>query len=150
MFQNIPSIILFTLITFIILKQEKRENAAGKSSYELIDRQPLMGTNYYRLQAVDKDGKWMYSEVIVMDVSAFSEFKVWMDTEVRLSFDSQNAMDNDVQIMDLKGRLVFQQTLTSVVGQNEWRLPFLNTNSGIYILKISNRYGEKVVKLFLK
>lgn len=132
-----------------ILKQEKKEPLAGKVAYELIDHQPLRGLNYYRLQAVDKDGKLEYSEVVVVDFSAFWDLKIWMDSDVRLSFYSQAAMDNLVQVVDVQGRIVFEQDLTSIVGQNEWRLPFAETRSGVYILKIGNRYGESAVKLLV-
>lgn len=133
-----------------ILTQQKKNNSTGQQSYQLTDHQPLIGLNYYRLKAIDQDGKFSYSEVIAVDFNAFFDIKIWMNSDLRLSFYSTTSIENLVQIVNLQGQLVFQQTFTSTSGQNEIVLPFLDKTKGIYVLSIQNQYGEQVSKFLVE
>jgi hypothetical protein len=132
-----------------ILKQEGKGDFINKSSYEFMDKQPLKGMNYYRLQAVDKDGQSTYSKVIAIDVVAFFELKLWINSDLQLFFYGEDIMENIVQVIDLQGRVILQKTFTSIKGWNEWKIPFSHMSSGVYVLKIRNQNGEQVKKFFV-
>lgn len=45
-------------------EQTSKGNSTAMQSYDFIDEKPILGTNYYRIQQVDFNGKSTYSEVI--------------------------------------------------------------------------------------
>ncbi len=128
------------------------QNAAGYSNmpidYEGFDYEPFKGISYYRLKTVDRDGKFVYSNVVAVNFQ--SEFAVSIypnPTKDNLNIHlSEKSNDVDVSIYDLTGRLVFQE---NYLNTNNIELSTQNWNSGLYIAKIKTLNGEfteKIVK----
>lgn len=44
-------------------------NSSLVNNYQLIDRSPVVGNNYYRLKSVDLDGKYVFSPIIKVNMS---------------------------------------------------------------------------------
>ncbi|MEM9887574.1 MAG: lamin tail domain-containing protein [Bacteroidota bacterium] len=51
-------------------------NSLAQSAYTFADQQPLKGMNYYRLRQVDFDGKYEYSEVVVVNMEVEKEISI--------------------------------------------------------------------------
>src|SRR5206468_9362946 len=55
---------------FTSLKQlAALKNDDGKAAYQLTDPAPLNGNNFYRIKAVDKSGKTVYTPIIKINLS---------------------------------------------------------------------------------
>src|SRR5207244_1431248 len=55
----------FTTITFVATKAD-HGNSTSALSYNYNDEKPMVGANYYRLKQIDNDGKYSYSNVVLL------------------------------------------------------------------------------------
>lgn len=115
--------------------------AAGNSSvqrkYELYDYQ-VNPVNYYRLRMRDIDGKEQISKVVVIR-SSLSRQNVWLVNnpfhnyiEMRIA---RNAGKMQLQLFNMNGALVKQQSFNSVGNLLRWNIND-QLSSGSYILKV--------------
>lgn len=126
--------------------------AAGNSSiainYLSADEHPFTGNNFYRLKMVDADGKYKYSNVVLLRM---------LDNDVLLSVfpnptadklnialsSSTNIAQIQLQVFDNAGKLVTQQ---SVSNNNGITLDVSNYSSGVYLLKIMYSGKEETIR----
>jgi hypothetical protein len=117
--------------------------AAGNSlqtlQYDFVDKQPLAGANYYRLQEVDEMGAAVYSQVRNVDFAESSLAVNWYPNPVRdrLTITSVNNIQS-VMLTTIDGR-VLQSTNGFTSGQSLdlSRYPF-----GIYFLIVHTADGQ--------
>ncbi len=65
-------------ITFTsISKISDKGNTGGVNHYSLVDNTPYPGLNYYRLKQVDKDGRFVYSEIKSVRFNTGKELEVY-------------------------------------------------------------------------
>ncbi len=87
-------------------------NAIGKgaNSYQFTDLSPVSGTNFYRLQSVDKNGNLSYSKTISVLLSASNQLSVYPNpSRGNLTINGNHI--NSVQVIDNLGRIVSTQTV---------------------------------------
>lgn len=139
-------------------EQIGKVNGNGNSSiainYHYLDGRPQPGLNYYRLKQVDFDGKHEYSKVIM--VRAFEgngkPFEIALAPNPCRSGDCQVSIYSktpqqpvSVQLLDLTGRVVFEQQLRDAYEKLDLTQQQLQQlRSGVYIL--SARSGQEVVR----
>lgn len=73
----------------------------------------------------------------------------WKDATtatVNLSFDGQESSKN-LYLLDLTGRVVYQQNLIADNGTKTVEVPMANIPSGIYILTVQTQTGHASVKI---
>jgi len=51
-------------------------NGTAQQNYSFNDLQPLIGNNYYRLKAIDKDGSITYSKIVLVNISGDKTFTI--------------------------------------------------------------------------
>lgn len=124
-------------------------NAKGRGSadYNIIDDQPLQGNNYYRLKMVDKDGKFTYSQVILITISGRSEFDFVMypnpaTSELRIISADDNAALK-VNIYNQQGQKVTSKPIVPTSGV----ISVKHLPKGLYLLQVISDKGLKVKKL---
>lgn len=114
--------------------------AAGQSlqtnTYQFTDEQPLP-VSYYRLKAVDFDGSFEYSKIIVLknnDVQNDHVSVYPIPAHHAVNFVIQSTQDNDVliSITDLNGKVVKQQKLTVEKGANNHEVNIDDLPAGMY------------------
>ena len=117
--------------------------AAGNSEnllfYNYIDRQPLTGTNYYRLQAVDDNGALVYSLIRDVNFTGSALTMSWYPNPVhdRLTITSSNAIQS-ITLTTLDGRILqAYDGFASGQSLDLSRYPF-----GIYFLVIRTTDGQ--------
>jgi hypothetical protein len=101
------------------------------------------------LKANDLDGKFTYSKTVALNEDQAIKTLIFPNPfgkklNVQLNTDARNTEDFDVSLMDMSGRLLFQQKIQNSV---EWSTE--NLPSGMYILKVAGRgtvETQKVVK----
>lgn len=130
-----------------------RGNSNSATSYDLVDPAPLKGVNYYRLKMVDIDGKYEYSQIVIIRIDggvqlvtkvAPNPFTGKIDVYLTLT---HNTMV-DFRFIDINGRMVFSKTVKGLKGFNWFTINDLEKlPSAPYMLHIKTDDATIVEKL---
>lgn len=118
--------------------------ATNESKYSYIDNVPTLGASYYRIKAVDKDGKLSFSNIIrLTSKNTAADFVVTPNPikngTVNLQLNNFTKSDYSVSLFDASGRIAFTKKMTIEPGSSAQTLHLPNTVSkGIYQLQITN------------
>ncbi len=130
--------------------------AAGNSNfrkdYSFRDGQPLPGNNYYRLKLTDRDGRFNYSDIVLLDgAGSKGRIEVYPNPVAHRISLSADGISGEVfiRISNQEGKQVFGQsgTLASLQASINQRLS--TWPAGLYYLKMHNKGDSYAVK-FLK
>ncbi len=105
--------------------------AAGTNNYSYTDEHPLRGYNYYRLKMVDKDGRFTYSDVrlVNQDFNGFSLYPNPAHDHFVISGTNLQWLT----IADLAGHVVKQQMLGNVAFAN---ISLDGLAKGVYMVQV--------------
>lgn len=134
-------------INFFSLKKVDGSGTTSQvSAYEVTDRNPLRGTNYYRLKQTDFDGSYEYSDPIAVrfDSPAMRELNSTVypnpnSGQFRIDYKGETSVD--FTIYDATGRAVYHGELTPM-GNNQIQLG--NIQRGIYTVMIMNDTPDNI------
>lgn len=134
---------------FIAIGQIKK-NGEATGNYSFIDPDPLEGKNYYRIRAVEKDGKVHFSEIAEISSSHRPLFSLipnpvtGRNLTVRLN--GIPGGNCSFSIFDLTGRIVFNETiwLSGGTGEQQFYVPQLHP--GIFFASIRGNNFFQVIK----
>ena len=119
----------------------------GANSYVFTDKTPISGTNYYRLQSVDKNGAISYSKVITVQfANSNNRFTVYPNPVKNVLTISGEHITR-VQVLDNMGRVVNTQSL------HDAKNPLITVDrltSGVYHLRIQTTDGSSNTVGFIK
>lgn len=126
-------------------------NSETKVSYSFTDPSPLSGANYYRLQMVDRDGKYKYSPVKVVRGSLIKGFSIFPNPareflNVTVSADASSQLS--FRIVNPFGQVLLERSFTNAAGTTI-SLPVQNFPAGNYILTIAGKDGSSNVNKFM-
>lgn len=116
-------------------------NSDASINYSFLDRNPLNGTNYYKLNQVDNDGKSeefgpvavsMNGKTMSLSVYANKESGI-INLNVNANIEEQAA----VKIFDISGKLVLEQNISLQNGNNDYKLSLSNATSGVHIITLT-------------
>jgi hypothetical protein len=130
----------FSKLVFVATKAEGG-NSNAALSYNFDDARPFSGTTYYRLKQVDKDGKATFSKIVSIkgDKAAQFEFSAVYPNPTRdilnIAFISPTAQKVTINVTDVTGKLVLQNSLQSVPGDNNLKLSLGSLQAGTYLIK---------------
>jgi hypothetical protein len=112
-------------------------NTNTLSNYDFMDENPLAGTNYYRLQQVDVNGKTTTSKTVAVNANGKGSVKVFPTLATdKLSVLTTSEKEEAYEIVNLVGQIVAQGRLT-----NSADVQISQLAKGNYVLKIA---GEAV------
>jgi hypothetical protein len=150
---------------FDILRSTEGQNfttltsVAGKgtsnqaNTYSYFDSAPNVGTNYYKLKQVDKDGTATTSDIVVAvnsDLGKETAFTLNVnENTLNAAFSVVNNGNAVINVYDLSGRTVFTKSFVAQKGPNNISLVVPTFNTGIYVATLSqngNIQGVKFVK----
>jgi hypothetical protein len=117
-------------------------NSSVVSNYQLIDKTPTQGNNFYRLKAVDMDGKFVYSPVIKINLSDRTNGHITVSPnpshgDIRVNF---NNIETGIYKLVLINQVGQVQLSNQVIISQNSELRNLRTQSplakGVYMLNI--------------
>lgn len=123
-----------------------RVSAAGNSNvvlnYKAFDNTPAADISYYRLKQVDFDGKFMYSNVEVVNIPSLWKNDMVLSPNPVSSFlnvqlDPDRYTHPAIQIRDIQGREVLSYNSYTVDPEHALRLNLAELPSGLYFLNVS-------------
>ncbi|HVX51835.1 MAG TPA: C25 family cysteine peptidase [Chitinophagaceae bacterium] len=90
-------------------------SVADIKHYGYLHGAPVTGKNYYRLKMVDKDGKYSYSNIVMVDFDANYKVQVYPNpftTALKVAVNGAGGAKNTVKVLDMSGKVIIQQTFT--------------------------------------
>ena len=123
--------------------------AKGVVTYTYNDAAYNTGSNYYRLKAVDNDGKFKYSSVVLFKVGrkglALRAYPSPASTEVTIQHETATSLSN-ISILSIDGRLV--KTVRPTEGNVETPVDISSLQKGFYLVRYINSDGAtETIKL---
>ena len=123
---------------------------SARTSYELVDEQPLPGTSYYRLRQTDQDGTAAYSLVRAvtpdhprgrhLDVYPGRSGQEWVVSS-RLPADLLAAGPAVVQVLDALGRVQAVSAVPEAALSGRWTLDLHTLPTGLYVVRLLTGAG---------
>ena len=130
-----------------------RGNSSSRSEYTYTDKNVKAVNHYYRLKLVDVDGKFSYSNIIVIkrDNLLMSVNRIMPNPfkdKVEIELLAENNNETVLTLYDMSGKLVKTMQVKTTKGINRILVNDLGgLGSGTYILNIKNNDGEIKTKL---
>jgi carboxypeptidase T len=127
----------------------------GSAPYYFIDRSPVVGNNYYRIKAIDRNGKAQYSKVINIVYRrghiGFTIFPNPVTDQLALRINTYRPDIIGIQVTDVTGRIVYtgKHPVNSTSGSIQvqaraWK-------AGVYMVKVIDSNNETLaIEKFVK
>ena len=124
-------------------------NSATVASYQWLDDQPVKGNNFYRIRSNGVNGKYVYSNIVVIQVNGKKGIQVAPTTinnqQFTLSLNDQPVGKYSLLLTNSIGQRVFEKSITNNGGYNTQQVVFGNIfmAAGVYHLSVSYSNGKK-------
>ncbi len=116
--------------------------------YRFIDTAPFIGNNFYRIKQFDKDGTESYSSTVsVFYHPAQLQVLVYpnpVKNVVKVKVNGIMHGAYSVNIMDMAGREIFRQPISSNIAGNEISIDLSARTGQLYLVIVRNEKGEIV------
>lgn len=125
-------------------RKDAAVNSVIRKDYAFVDASPAPGTNYYRLQQVDADGRFMYSKIVSVQYARRSIVKNFLNP-LRNSLHVQLAdgASGTWKLINMQGQLLLQGAIHNArIHYNTASLP-----EGMYVLEIILKDHKECLKL---
>lgn len=128
-------------------------DAAGESStkmeYNFTNAKPTKGNNFYRLKMVDKDGKYKYSNVVLLkSIGNNAGIVLYPNPSASIiNIDVNGELDNSMvamQIIDMTGKTVWKNDEQK--NKNTYQIDVAHLATGMYQLIIVYKEERSVLK----
>ncbi len=121
--------------------------AAGNNAannYQYTDNYQHTGKIFYRLKMVDNDGRFTYSNIIILAGNDINTFSLYPNPAGNTLLIETNPVlkITAIQIADIHGRIVFKQ---QTGGLSKWIADISALSSGIYIVSLCR--DEKIISI---
>ncbi len=120
--------------------------------YSFNDLRLPMGTFYYRIKQVDKDGKYSYSQTaqITIDANGISWILIPNPATEKAAVLFNKPLSNvRVVVSDANGRTVFSKSEPSIAAGTTIQLPIEKLAKGIYLVKVISNGNTDIQKLVI-
>lgn len=112
-------------------------------SYELWDKQPYQGLNYYRLRQVDFDGTTTFSDIVSVVFKGKGRgvkvFPSLAEDFINIRLEQPTTSNGEIRIYDLNGKLRHRQVLEN--GSLSLGINISHLNPGHFIVQIERAIG---------
>lgn len=116
-------------------------NSASTLQYHFTDHKPFAGTNFYRLKQLDTDGRFNFSNVVVLTrkpaiISLEQPFPNPVSDVLQVNIASPGVGQGNLLVTDLSGRILSTQPVSLQAGSNLQRVSTRTLAAGNYFLKL--------------
>lgn len=115
--------------------------AAGNSvtdrSYTYLHQQPGNGTHHYRLKMEDKDGRFRYSEIRVLNFGGYNEVLLYPNPVTSQATMTGLAGDEQIRIIGADGRIEIMQTVSG----NTELIDMSSLPQGLHLVQVLRQGG---------
>jgi hypothetical protein len=128
----------------VTFEELEKVAGAGNSTYErdyvAIDKQPAYGSNYYRLKQTDYNGEFVYSKIIMVNLSdpglALTVYpNPAINNEIKVNVTGNEGDQVNVVLKDVLGKTYYNKTILLGTGCNKIHINRDNTMpAGIYFI----------------
>ena len=127
----------------------------GTTDYKYVHTNPQAGLNYYRIRMVDDNGKYIYTNILLINlrenpVAALQLYPNPSPNQVTLQFTSDKDQQIDVQVIDNAGKPLIHKSFDTQRGRNFMLIPeTAYLAAGMYLVKVragSAIYTQKLLK----
>ncbi len=132
----------------IIGKQKAAGNSYDFIQYNFDDLNPLKGVNYYKLIEYDFDGSKQNSEIIALKNSSdtiqfLKTYPVPASDQLNVFFSSMNGGMCYLKLLSLEGKELYTAMVTTMIGDNAFKLNLGSYPAGSYIIQLTDSLGER-------
>ncbi len=133
-------------------------SGAGNSNtaryYTLNDLRPATGWNYYRVQQVDFDGRFSYSNTAAVNFDDKGSLLVIYPNPARdvlnIEYTGNAAKKIELQVIDSKGAVLISKTMAVVAGSNLESINIASLSKGVYFIRYQDNEGKISFTKFVK
>lgn len=136
-------------LTFFAIGEVAAKGGTIQNSYTFVDAMPQSGYNYYRLRQVDVDDKFEISPTVVVTFSNHSDISIIpnpIKEDFTLAYYNADAATDQISVFDVAGKLVYMQSTQTIKGMNYLQLDIPNLAAGIYVLKLQQKTGLRIIR----
>ena len=138
----------------LVESKAKNGNSNNALDYTFTDNATLNGTNYYRLNQLDKNGKSALSEIVVIkEKSSFEVASVYpnpVQSAMTLGITSPVSLKAKSIITDMTGKTVLSTSFDIFAGDNLVKFNLSNLKPGSYSINVTANDGSTQTQLFEK
>ncbi len=121
---------------------------ATAHEYNFTDKQPVQGTNYYRLKQTDADGKYSYSKMLSINyIKPGTILLLPNPAKDQLTVKGLNAANiSTISLLNIQGKLIHQFTAKQITA---YSFNISNISAGTYMVWVKDNNGV-VTQKFIK
>jgi hypothetical protein len=142
---------LFSIINTLTAKG----NSSTNNNYKTIDHDAFKNNNtiYYRLKMIDMDGSFQYSNIISLNKDEVAPITLSSiapnpsNGEMTLTLLSGFAQQSKIEILDLKGSIIYTLDKILIAGENSISVNINSINNGIYFIRLTSENEVKYFKI---
>ncbi len=128
-------------------------NGTEKTAYQFADAGAVnAGANklYYRLQMVDKDGKFTYSKIAIVEIRDDKLFVIYPNpAKDQLLITSNRTLNNpQIRISDQRGNVIYQQQIANMQAGTPNKINVSGFSKGVYYLQFISGGDVQIMKFF--
>ncbi|MEO5890959.1 MAG: T9SS type A sorting domain-containing protein [Ferruginibacter sp.] len=123
----------------------------NSNSYGWFDASPVNGDNYYRVKAVDKDSKSMYSSIQLIKFSSSNKIEVYPNPAKRgepLNIRLQHFTATKIELMTADGQVVYSKA--SDIRSNPQIILSPSLASGQYLIRVTGNNKTATQKIIVQ
>ena len=119
-------------------------------NYSYEDRNPLVGTNYYRISQTDLSGQKSYSEIVIINLSGFSDLRIYTSNKTIVINGDDQALytEGKAFLSNLSGQRIYEWPISE--GENRFGLDGISYTPGLYLFTISNQSSIITEKILIQ
>jgi hypothetical protein len=126
-------------------------NSIERNDYTFEDRSPVIGKVYYRLKAVDFDGKFEHFNVLAVEYTNAKQIQTYPNPSngntIRINLNFEPSINTAVQIFDTTGLLIGEYPVSAF--ENEINFAH-QLHQGTYLMRFSSEDHSEVVRFSVK
>lgn len=126
-----------------IAAYEPKSNRNDKASYTHFDASPLAGANYYRIHAIEIDGKNIFSKILRVEMNGAVSLNLYPNPvtgrQMTISLTGMKEGNYNVRIINASGQDVFKKQLLNKSSSTSEMIELpASAKSGVYTMLISS------------